>query len=74
MTVEELVKHNHDSILDDGLATDDETRPIADAWYQATHWTNHYRLIDNNVMYKGDSKPHNNLQPAKAVFVWLRVS
>lgn len=74
ITVDELACHGHDSILDDRLATDDETRPNADAWYQATHWTNHYRRIDNNVMYKGASKPHNNLQPAKAVFVWFRVS
>lgn len=74
LTVDELVEHNHDSIIDDRLATDDETRPSADAWYQATHWTKHYRRINNNVMYEGASKPHNNLQPAKAVFVWLRVS
>lgn len=74
LTVEELVEHNHDSIIDDRLATDDETRPNADAWYLATHWTKHYRRINNNVCKAGGDKPHNNLQPAKAVFVWLRVS
>ena len=74
LTIEELVAHNHDSIIDDRLATDDTTRPYRDAWYKATHWTNHYRRVNNNVMYNGGSKPHNNLQPAKAVFVWLRVS
>lgn len=73
MTVDELAWHRHDSILDDTLATDDETRPSADAWYQATHWTKHYRRINNNVLGEGGDKPHNNIQPSRAAYVWVRV-
>lgn len=73
LTVDELAWHKHDSILDDILATDDETRPNADAWYQATHWTNHYRQINNNVFGAGGDKPHNNIQPSRAAYVWARV-
>lgn len=74
MTVDELAAHRHDSILDDTLATDDDTRPYADAWYQATHWTNHYRPINNNVNRAGGDKPHNNIPPSRAVYIWVRVS
>lgn len=73
MTVDELARHRHDSILDDTLATDDESRPNADAWYQATHWTKHYRPINNNVNGAGGDKPHNNVQPSRAAYVWFQV-
>nr|DAP96851.1 MAG TPA: Baseplate structural protein [Caudoviricetes sp.] len=73
MTVEELARHIHDSIIDDTLATDDDTRPYADAWYQATHWTKHYRPINNNVKRAGGDNPHNNVQPSRAAYVWFRV-
>ena len=73
LTVDELAAHRHDSILDDTLATDDETRSLADAWYQATLWTNHYRRINNNVMEAGGDKPHNNVQPSRAAYAWFRV-
>ena len=74
LTVDELAAHRHDSILDDTLATDDDTRPYADAWYQATHWTNHYRPINNNVNGAGGDKPHNNIPPSRVVYIWVRVS
>lgn len=74
MTVDELASHRHDSILDDTLATDDETRPTADAWYQATRWTNHYRQINNNVIRAGGDAPHNNIPPSRAVYAWFRIA
>lgn len=73
VTVDELARHIHNSTLDDTLATDDETRPYADAWYQATLWTNHYRPINNNVKVAGGNKPHNNVQSSRAAYVWFRV-
>jgi hypothetical protein len=74
LTVDELARHRHDSILDDILATDDETRPYADAWYQATLWTNHYRLINNNVKQTGGDAPHNNIPPSRAIYAWFRIA
>ena len=74
LTVEELARHIHDSILDDTLATDDETRPYADTWYQATLWTNHYRLINNNVKQTGGDAPHNNIPPSRAIYAWFRIA
>ena len=74
LTVDELAWHKHNSILDDTQVTDDETRPNADAWYQATRWTNHYRQINNNVNGAGGDAPHNNVQPSKAVYVWRRTA
>lgn len=74
LTVDELARHKHDSILDDTLATDDETRAYADAWYNATHWTNHYRLINNNVKQTGGDAPHNNIPPSRAIYAWFRIA
>lgn len=74
VTVDELARHRHDSILDDILATDDETRPYADAWYQATLWTNHYRLINNNVKQTGGDAPHNNIPPSRVIYAWFRIA
>lgn len=72
MTVDELAKHNHNSILDDRLATDVDE--YADTFYNTTHWSKHWRLIDNNIRYKGGDQPHNNVQPSKAVYVWRRTA
>lgn len=74
IAVDELARHRHDSILDDILATDDETRPYADAWYQATLWTNHYRRINNNVFEAGGDAPHNNIPPSRAIYAWFRIA
>jgi len=72
VTVDELAKHKHNSILDDSLATDVDE--YADTFYKATHWAKHWRLINNNIRYEGGNQPHNNVQPAKAVYVWRRTA
>ena len=72
LTTDELAIHSHNSTLDDSLASD--TDPYTDAFYQATHWTNHYRLINNNIRPKGGDQPHNNLQPSVAAYCWKRTA
>lgn len=72
LTVDELAKHRHNSLLDDTIATDSTDN--ADAFYKATLWTKTWREIDNNITYTGSNKPHNNVQPSKAVYVWTRIS
>lgn len=43
IATDEMASHNHDSILDDTLASD--TDAYADAFYKATHWVNHYAQL-----------------------------
>ena len=74
MTTDELAAHKHNSILDDTLATEDSTRPYADAFTNAAHWSNHYRFIDNNIKISGGNKPHNNVQPSIAAYCWKRTA
>ena len=72
LTTDELANHKHNSILQDSLAVEDPTRPYADAFTNCTHWSNSYRLIDNNIRPTGGNKPHNTIQPSIAAYCWQR--
>lgn len=72
LTVDELAKHRHNSKLNDTQATD--TTDTVDAWYQATLWSKHWRLINNNITVTGGDAPHNNMPPSKAVYAWYRTA
>ena len=56
------------------LTTEDPTRPYTDAFTNCTHWSNTYRLIDNNIRATGGNKPHNNIQPSIAAYCWKRTA
>ena len=74
MTTDELAAHRHNSILLDDLAVEDPKLPYADTFTNCTHWSNTYRLIDNNIKPTGGNKPHNNIQPSIAAYAWKRTA
>lgn len=63
LTVEELSKHAHTVI-----------------WHASSAEGNDYAVgsgtapVTDLTQYAGNDKPHNNIQPCKAVYIWFRVS
>ena len=76
MTVDELAKHKHLLYHDHNFKAyynpiDDSNTP----WQQALVRSNRYgHDEDFSGAPAGANKPHNNLQPSKAVYIWLRTA
>lgn len=67
LTVEELAAHTHK------INHYSEAVAGAKSWPLIDHLsTEHWQTI--NIKTAGNDVPHNNLQPSKAVYCWLRVN
>ena len=72
LTTDEMPSHTHDSTVEDSLSSVNDN--YKDTWYKATHWSNNYRLIDNNIEPNGGNQPHNTLPPSIASYGWRRTA
>ena len=68
MTVEELAAHTHQI-----NHTSAVSNPEIHEWPMVDHSAeSKWQTID--IKPEGGDKPHNNVQPSKAVYCWLRVN
>lgn len=67
LTVDELAKHTHE------INHYSEVVAEKNAWPLVDHKSKEYWQTVN-IKTAGEDAPHNNVQPCKAVYVWLRLS
>lgn len=72
VSTDELPSHKHDSTIEDLLSSN--TGVYKDTWYKATHWSDNYRFVDNNIKPTGSNQPHNNIPPSTAAYCWKRTA
>lgn len=69
LTINEMPEHNH-SLKGSLTGEEKEASNIGNDWAQiATDWTN-----DSYIANAGGSQAHNNVQPSKIVYRWLRTA
>ena len=85
LTVDEMPSHRHLPYIDGNTSSDGFRLFMgADNWFNDAVGTSQFRVTGNySTRYKGSeantntvggSKPHNNMPPYLAVYVWKRVS
>lgn len=73
LTIDEMPTHNHEYQLDsegNGARTD------GGAWFvdAGTVGENHNPNLHRYTFDSGGSKPHNNMQPYKVLYKWIRTA